>query len=619
MKHESSHQRTRRPFFKRIGPYMHLLVVLGIAAPMVVYLGIMQTLGWRAPVVGADGAFSYLAASNGDVILYASPHTKAYFKGIGGNYDVLLEPWQNYFAQRKINFRDVRDEDQLGKYRSGVLILPSSVALSASERAVIMAFHAAGGSILTTWATGTRGGTGDWEGWKFLENLGTLVLGELPPDAETNHLILTGESPLSHTLPAGQRVFLTKTSEPLLQLKGASVAARIMNWARIPDKARANEAAIVYSEPASGAGRVASFAFAESVWESHPLTIFPVLDDTLRWLQREPVVVRSAWPHGKLAAQVIEMDTEQGFPNASVFAELVRTANIPATFYVLTSVGKHFPDVLSTLAHEFEVGYHGDIHTSFKGQPPSVQEQRLKTMQKEMATAVPNTATMTGFRAPTEGYDATTEQLLQKSGLRHHTADPNRTEGRLPLLVPMENVPPSETLVVLPRTQRDDINLHWERLSVEQTTAALIDDADQAFSTGSLGLLSVHSQNFGTDSPLPKAFPPLLAHLKGYGRPLWMASAGQVADWWRDRERFKLTSDFAGKRLEFNISILGDQPLRGASLTMMLPKKGMLPSVKSTKIGGPTPLVAKIDDYRAAIVFDVLAPGNYFYQATFEQ
>lgn len=619
MKQKSSHQRARRPFFKRIGPYMHLLVILGLAAPMVVYLGIMQTLGWRPPAVGADGAFAYLAASNGDVILYVSPHTRTYFKGIGGNYDVLLEPWQNYFTQRKIKFRNVQDEGQLGKYQSGVLILPSSVALSASERSAIMAFHAAGGSILTTWATGTRNGTGDWEGWSFLEGLGTQVLGELPPDTDSNHLILTGESPLSHTLPAGQRVFLTKTSEPLLQLKGASVAARIMNWARIPDKARANEAAIVYSEPATGAGRVASYSFAESVWESHPLTIFPVLDDTLRWLQREPVVVRSAWPHGKLAAQVIEMDTEQGFPNASVFAELARAADIPATFYVLTSVGKQFPEILTTLAREFEVGYHGDIHTSFKDQPDKVQEQRLKTMQKEMASVVPKTSSMTGFRAPTEGYDTTTELLLQKFGLRHHTADPNRTNGRLPILVPMENVPPSETLVVLPRTQRDDINLHWERLTVEETAAALIVDADQAFSTGSLGLLSVHSQNFGADSPLPKALPPLFAHLKSYGRPLWMASAGQVADWWRDRERFKLTSDFAGKRLEFNISILGDQPLRGASLTMMLPKKGMLPSVKSTKIGGPAPLVAKIDDYRAAIVFDVLAPGNYFYQATFEQ
>lgn len=619
MKQTSSHQRARRPFFKRIGTYMHLVVVLGLAAPIVVYLGIMQTLGWRAPVIGANGAFSFQSSSSSEVVMYASPHTKAYLKGIGGNYEVLLEPWRNYFSQRQFKFKEVQDEAQLSKYKSGVLILPSSVALSPSERSAIMAFHAGGGSILTTWATGTRSGTGDWEGWKFLKDLGTTVQGELPSDTDANHLILTGESPLSHTLPAGQRIFLTKTSEAILRFKGGLIAARVMNWARIAKGDWADEGAVVYSEPANAAGRVASFAFAESVWESHPLTIFPVLDDTLLWLQREPAILRSAWPNGKQAAQVIEMDTEQGFANANVFAEMMRAANYPATFYVLTSVGKLFPETLQVLSREFEVAYHGDVHTSFKGQDAKVQELRLKTMRSEMASVVPNVTGMTGFRAPTEGYDATTEQLLQKMGFRHHTTDPNRTDGRLPLRVPMEDVPPAEQLIVLPRTQRDDINLHWEKLTVEQTTAALIDDADQAFATGALGLLSVHSQNFGPDSPLPKSIPGLLVHLKGYGRPLWAASAGQVADWWRDRDRFKMTSNFAGKRLEFNISIIGDQPVRGASLTVMLPTKGVLPTIKSTKIGGKLPLVAKIDDYRAAIVFDVLAPGNYFYQATFEQ
>ena len=392
-----------------------------------------------------------------------------------------------------------------------------------------------------------------------------------------------------------------------------------MSWARIADDDRRDEGAVLYSEKSPQAGRVVSFAFAESTWESHPLGIFPLLDDTLTWLQREPVIVRAAWPHGKLAAQIIEMDTEQGFANATAFAAMMRAVDYPATFYVLTSVGKLFPDILSALAREFEIGYHGDVHTSFKGQPANAQETRLQTMRAEMASVIPKTAGMTGFRAPTEGYDATTEQLLQKAGFRHHTADPNRTEGRLPLTVPMDGVDPQDALIVLPRTQRDDINLYLEKLTPEQCTKALIDDADQAFATGSLGLLSVHSQNFGSDSTLPQALPGLLVHLKTLGRPLWMASAGQVADWWRDRERFRMTSKFTGKRLEFNITILGDKPLRGASLMIMLPHKGIVPTVQSTKIGGIQPLVSKVDNYRATVVFDSLNPGNYFYQATFEQ
>lgn len=619
IKHAGSHQRARRPFFSRIGPYLHLVIVVGLAAPILVFLGIMQALGWRAPVLGFDGALSYLASSNGTVIVYASPQTKTYFQGIGGNYEVLLEPWRNYFSQRKFDFKEIQDAAALRKYKDGILILPSAVALDASERTEIMAFHAGGGAILTTWATGTRNGTGGWEGWKFLADLGANMQGEMPADTDANHLILNGESPVSSTLPAGQRIFLSKTSEALLRFKGTAVAGRFMNWGRTADDSRPDEGAVLFSEKSATAGRVVSFAFAESTWESHPLGIFPLLDDTMVWLQREPVVVRAAWPNGKLAAQIIEMDTEQGFANATSFAAMVRAVDYPATFYVLTSVGKLFPDVLKALAREFEIGYHGDVHTSFKGQPANTQEKRMQTMRSEMASVIPKTAGMTGFRAPTEGYDATTEQLLQKSGIRYHVADPNRTEGRLPLIVPMDGVEPQDRLIVLPRTQRDDINLHWEKLTAEQLTKALIDDANQSFTTGSLGLLSVHSQNFGSESTLPTALPGLLAHLKTLGRPLWMASAGQVADWWRERERFKMTSKFTGKRLEINITVTGDKPLRGASLMMMLPIKGVLPSVQSTRIGGIAPLVSKIDEYRAAVVFDSLNPGNYFYQATFEQ
>lgn len=618
MKPNPQHQRNRRPFFQRMGPYLHLLVIVGLAAPVLVYLGIMQTLGWRAPVVGMHGALGYVSSTSNTVLLYASPQTRSYLQTIGGNYEVLLTPWRNYLSQRDWNFKEIQDTGLLKKYSNGVLILPSALALGSQERADIMAFHVAGGAILTTWATGTRTGSGDWEGWGFLRNLGTIALGEVAPDSGANHLVLTGESPVSHTLPAGQRVFMSKTAEPILRLKGDATAARLMNWARVVDNDRRGEGAVVYTENAPTVGRVVSFAFAESTWESHPLTVFPLFDDTIAWLQREPTVTVAAWPQGKRSAQIIEMDTEQGFANATTFAAQARAAQFPASFYVLTSVAKQFPDVLRALTREFDVGYHGDIHIGFKDQTLPEQEKRLLGMRAELAPILPNALTLTGFRAPTEGYDANTEVLLQKIGFRHHVADPNRTNGRLPLIAKQEGIPLDQSLVILPRTQRDDLNLHGEKLTPSQTTQALIDDADQAFETGSLGLLSIHSQNFTPESTLAKALPDLLAHLKTLGRPLWTASASDVAQWWRERERIRLSSNFTGKRLEINITITGDKPVKGATLTVMQPHKGPLLAINSTKIGGVSPTVVKIDDYRAALVFDSLSPGNYFYQATFE-
>lgn len=625
--------RVKRSAFRRIGTYLPVLIIMGVAVSVLIYLGVMQSIGWRVPTFGVNGALSYLAPSGNSVILYASPNTKTYFAGIGGNYEMLLTPWRNYFLNRKLDFKEIQDVSQLSKQKEGVLILPAAVALSDEERAAILSFRSKGGAILTTWATGSRNGKGGWEGWQFLESLGAKMLGEIPAATDAHNLILTGESPVSHTQPAGKRIWMTNTTETLLRFKGEMVAGRFMNWARVTDDERRGDGAVIFSEASAGSSRVVLFAFAETSWESHPLSVYDLIDDTMHWLQHEPVIVRAAWPNGKRAAQVIEMDTEQGFANALPFASMMQALDYRATFYVLTSVGKLFPEVLTRLARDFEVGYHGDVHDSFKGQPANVQEQRMQTMRAEMASVIPDIKAMTGFRAPTEGYDATTEQLLYKSGIRHHTADPGRTDGRLPILAKLDGVKTEDTLVVLPRTQRDDINLARQNLTaeqtiqslirqnltVEQTAKALIDDFDQAVDTGALGLLSVHSQNFNADGALIKAMPDFLEHLKQRRGQVWLASAGQVADWWRERERFKLSSTDIGKRFEFNITITGKGPLTGASLVMMLPQKGVLPTVRSVKIGLPKPTVSKIDDYRAAIVFDLLKPGNYAYQATFSQ
>ena len=116
---------------------------------------------------------------------------------------------------------------------------------------------------------------------------------------------------------------------------------------------------------------------------------------------------------------------------------------------------------------------------------------------------------------------------------------------------------------------------------------------------------------------LIKAMPGFLEHLKARRAQIWLASAGQVADWWRNRERFKLSYGNSGRRLEFNVTITGKTPLNGATVIAMLPQKGFLPEVEPLKIGMPKPVVTKIDDYRASVVFGSLPPGNYAYQMTF--
>ena len=137
------------------------------------------------------------------------------------------------------------------------------------------------------------------------------------------------------------------------------------------------------------------------------------------------------------------------------------------------------------------------------------------------------------------GYDATTEQHLQKLGFKIPCSRPQSNRWTIAADGRLEGVGAEQSLVVLPRTQRDDLNLHWERLTPEETSQALIDDATHAHQTGALALLSIHSQNFGqrcSRSPMPA----LLNYLRSLGPSVWLASGTQVAQWWRNRERVKL-------------------------------------------------------------------------------
>ena len=101
--------RVRVSIFKRIGTYLPVMIVMGLAVPALIYLGVMQTIGWRVPVLGVNGAMTYAPAAGNTVILYASSSTKNFFAGIGGNYETLLVPWRNYFLNRKLDFKEIQD------------------------------------------------------------------------------------------------------------------------------------------------------------------------------------------------------------------------------------------------------------------------------------------------------------------------------------------------------------------------------------------------------------------------------------------------------------------------------------------------------------------------------
>jgi Polysaccharide deacetylase len=576
-------------------------------------------------------ALSQRAWAVDGVVLYVSPTTQAYFPSAGGRYEAMVKPWRDLLAAPAYSAREVSRPEDLAGLSGAVLVLPSAVALSDLERRALLRFRHAGGSILATWATGTRDAYGRWLGFDFVRELmGFTVTGEIEHDAQTRFLIPYGDTPVNQALPAGRRIWLGQPREKALRLKGGVEAAAYLDWTRSVFTVGDHHGAIVFDEAASS--RAVMFGFAETAWDFQADDVRSLATSALQWLRRAPHARLAAWPRGCRAAQLIEMDTEEGFGHAIHFAELLQSMNATGTFYSLTSEARKNAALVRQLAGKHEIGFHGEVHIGFKGLARDKQQARLDRMLGDMhevlgtADGWPRGAGR-GFRAPTESYDDTTESLLRALGFRHHVADPNRSQDRLPLFSPPAAHDRDTALVVLPRSQLDDLNYIQKKLDSRSIGPALIAEYEMNLRMAGLGILSVHSQNFADpnrllgkplhNSLMTSAMEDLARHVGPRHEPVWIASGGTIAQWWRERSRASVATRADGAELDIDLSVSGTAPLAMLTLLVDHAREGPAALVQALGAGSPRPEVRRLDRFSSALVFAQLAPGTHRYRITF--
>lgn len=564
------------------------------------------------------------AANEMPIYLYQSPLTAAFFKNNGADYGIFLQRWRDYLKQYGSQFQQVNRKDLLAGLKPGVLILASAILLDDAERGAINDYANRGGNLLLTWAGGVRDGRGDWRGYPFLQDLiGVKVQGQVEPNQDEWFLHLFGDGPLSWPVAAGTRIYLGRTAESPLRLTATHLAGRYLDWGRSPT-GTSETGAIAYGEK-NGSRRV-MFGFSESSWQyDQENDLTGVLDATLAWLRHQSRIWSATWPAGHLAAHLLEMDTEDKFGSAEQFALDLEAIKAKGTFYCVTSIAKNQKKLVNRLAAKHEIGYHGDVHTGFKGKSASEQETRIQTMKKELASALEPQylPRAIGFRAPTESFDATTEQLLRKHGISYQVSDPGSAEARLPFFSRSEeNLDGNTALVILPRTQNDDLNYAKMKKNPEQITTQMLQELGFVREMGALGVLSVHTQNYATGNLLAKPgfmrrlVPLYLQRLQQQRQQIWVASGAEIANWWRARSRIQTASNAAPDQLLFQVSAPGVAQQPGFLLTHPVASQ-TLPQVQSLRPNQPQPLVKAIDAFRSVILFEPLASGHYAYQIKF--
>ena len=536
------------------------------------------------------------------LVFLHSTATSAYFKGTKTSYeDDLLVPWRSFFRRNKIAVREARASGLASIQGKAVLIIPSAVVLSDAERKAIAARVAAGWSVLGTWALGTRDEKGANRGYGFLEELfGVKVAYDRPPEGDFRFFLPYGETPLTHRLRAGQRMYFRPSAEAPLRLRTDRGAGRLSDYNRDVSQPHLLMPVAAFEE--RGGSRRAYIGAPESSWDSAQAEMDAFLFGTLDWLKRKPIVFKSDWPDAYEAALLLEMDTEDKFANGAAFAAQLEKAGLRGTFFCLTSEAVKNAASLKRIAEHHEIAYHADVHTGFSKVDAAKQDERMKAMASQLLPLLPPGVKPVGFRPPLEEYDATTEKLLRANGLTYMAGSNDTSDDALPKF---SKVDPA--LVLLPRTWADDIVLlRAGKLDAASTDRILLASLETTLAGRGLGLLSIHSQHFENDGALQRAMPVFLQAVAKARAKLWVASADAIARWWRDQDAVQVTAraDAKGERVTLEVARDG---VKGVKLILIPPEAGKPPKVEGLADGVQ---VRKLDDQRWAVLLPELSTGK---------
>lgn len=559
------------------------------------------------------------------VFLYASRTTRSYFAAGGVDPDIATQAWEGFLTKYAIPFEWMTSVEQLEKLAAGVLVLPSSVALSDREKKAIAAIRFKGGSILASWLSGVRNEAGEWSGFGFMEStLGAKVVGTTESDEEDTFLNPHGDSPLNHAVAAGQRLWLerVKAWHPL-RLLGKNSAAQIMDWGRAVSIGKSSSV-VVFDERSQGLtkpSRAAVLGFPERLWISADAQVLePMLHNTLMWLLRQPDAYRASWPYPHGSALVLAIDAADTMVEADIgLGKWAAELGGPATYFVITEQASKTADILKKIqASGQELAYLGDRFEGFKEQSTNTQSKRLDTMLREMKDSGVTLPPDAGFHPPMESYDKTTERLVRDRGFGYLIGGIEASEARLPFLASSDAGAspdkPVSSILVLPRTTSDPEDLISEGDASVGIKRFLLDLSinDQMGGLSIVRLSNRSSLNAAQMTEIGK-------HIKSKKDRLWLASANQIAQWWRERERVSVSMDTKTSPPLLTVKITGEKPIQlAATAWVNLPDAGSVPRLEAVERYTKSPRVAIVDTWRAAIILDGLAPGEYRWYMYFD-
>jgi hypothetical protein len=379
----------------------------------------------------------------------------------------------------------------------------------------------------------------------------------------------------------------------------------------------------VFDEKPQSSGRLSRsvvLGYPERLWlAADPKSLEAIAHNALTWLLRQPDAYLSAWPQTQRSAVVFAVDSTDEFNAADMeLANLLKKNGMLATYYVMTQiVVKSAPVLTQIQAQGHEIAYMSDRFIGYRDQAITAQAKRLETMRMEMKSSGLAIAADAGFHPPMDSYDKNTERLIYANGFGHFVSFTDTTDARLPFIAASQGAGSSASrpTVVLPRTISGPEDA-MEAGDADEGLKNFLSELELARKMSALSVLRLAQQTFITKEQWDDIF----AVLKSPRDKIWVATAGEVADWWRERDRvsFQLETDPAAPLI--SVTVKGNSPLKHAvALFVNLPESGTVMRLVSRTGPENSVKIAPIDAWRSALILKDLAPGTYRWHLHFDR
>ncbi|MGH7637801.1 MAG: polysaccharide deacetylase family protein [Gemmatimonadaceae bacterium] len=509
----------------------------------------------------------------GFTVAIVRDHEAASFYDNPSTLDTIIAVWRRALAPSGATVRVVRPS-AIRSTNARVLVVPSSPCLSLDTRAAIDGAGERGQGLIVSGPTGTHDAGCRRIGYGLLLGLTNASRVEAIRERSMVYAAIPAGTPLSADLPPGARLNIAPAGQIALRVPARDVFYSDFTLGANPvDDAPYLDAAVVRGTYRDA--RVVYFGFelrdvADDAWHHDVLSV--LTRNAVAWAAGTPIVALAPWPSGYRSAAVIAQDVEASFANARYALDSLEALGVRSTFFVTSNLAQDHRRLTRAMLDVGEVGTHSENHRLLGGTPFEAQLERLESTRRDLGELLENE--VSGLRPPEEQFDEATMRAWLAAG-GQYLLGANDTRCAAPELLGFSG----DTLVLLPRAFADDFAAAGPEYRRAPHLVAGIMRADmrRAKDLHGLYVLSYHSQLL--------AKPEYVGVVAGLARELvadssiWLATAGDVADWWRRRSLVEVqvvrTTD---AYIDLRVRNRGDDVLKNVAVLVSLPRGSRLKS-----------------------------------------